>query len=301
MQQFQQNVIATYKHEGQAWLRALPRQLAQLQDKLHITLTSPFNSLTYHYVVGAQTQDGQAVVLKCGVPNPELRLEINALQFYEGQSSVRLIDSDADEGWMLMERICPGDVLTSIKDDDKRTRIAVEVMQRFWPSIQPHLHSFISIAAWLDGLKQFKAAYCEFLLSQRQINYAIDAASDLLTSQGEPVLLHGDLHHDNILKAERLPWLAIDPKGVIGEREYEYGALLRHPQPFIFNHDNPKALCKRRIDIITEMTGLYRQRLLLWAFVQAVLSVWWMIEDGVSGTKEMIRITQILYELYQRK
>lgn len=301
MQQLQQNVIATYKDKGRTWLQALPQQLIMLQDKLQITLRSPLNPLTYHYVVGAKIQAGNAVVLKCGVPNPGLTQEINALKFYNGQGAVHLIDANADEGWLLMERAHPGDVLASINGDDERTHIAVETMQHLWRPIESQSTSFNSIERGLHDLKKFKADQCNYLLSQRRIDYAIDAACDLLTSQAETVLLHGDLHHDNIIKAERKPWLTIDPKGVIGEREYEIGALLRNPRPFISKHANLKALCNRRIDIITEMTGFYRQRLLLWAFVQAVLSAWWTIEDGVTGIMEMVQVANVFYDLYREQ
>jgi len=301
VQKLQENVISTYKDKGRAWLQSLLGQLAMLEDRLQITLESPLNPLTYHYLAAAKTQNGDPVVLKCGVPTPEFSQEIAALKFYNGQGAVHLIDANADEGWLLIERCHPGVVLSSLNKDDERTRIAVEVMQHLWRPVGSLSTSFNAIETRLDGLKKFKANQSNYLLSQRRIDYAIDAAYDLLTSQSETVLLHGDLHHDNILRAEREPWLAIDPKGVIGEREYEMGALLRNPQSIISQHHNLKVLFKRRIDIITEMTGFYRKRLLLWSFVQAVLSAWWTIEDGVSGTTEMIRVAQVFYDLYQER
>ena len=93
-------------------------------------------------------------------------------------------------------------------------------------------------------------------------------------SQGEHVLRHGDLHHWYILSATRRPWLALDPKGVIGEREYEIGALLRHPNLDHFNRLDLKRLQARRIDILAETLELDRQRMMGWGLAQAILSAW---------------------------
>jgi len=95
----------------------------------------------------------------------------------------------------------------------------------------------------------------------------------------ESVLLHGDLHQDNILSAEREPWLAVDPKGVIGEPVFETGALLRNFWPDILSIPNPKSLMARRIDQLSAELGFDRERIYDWGFSQAVLSVLWSIED----------------------
>jgi streptomycin 6-kinase len=87
--------------------------------------------------------------------------------------------------------------------------------------------------------------------------------AELAASQGPRCLLHGDLHQTNILWDEQRGWLAIDPKGVIGEPAYEFGAALRNPDV---------GLADRRIHIIAERTGLDRERVAGWAYAQAVLS-----------------------------
>jgi streptomycin 6-kinase len=95
----------------------------------------------------------------------------------------------------------------------------------------------------------------------------------------ELVLLHGDLHQDNILSAGREPWLAVDPKGVIGEPVFEIGALLRNFLPDILSIPDPKLLMTRRIDQLSAELGFDRDRIHDWAFSQAVLSVLWSVED----------------------
>ncbi len=105
----------------------------------------------------------------------------------------------------------------------------------------------------------------------------------------EPVLLHGDLHHENILAAEREPWLAIDPKGLVGEPAYEVGAWLRNPMPQLLDMPQPGRILARRINQLAEELGFDRARLRDWGLAQAMLSAWWSMED--SGGLSIFSIT----------
>ena len=98
-------------------------------------------------------------------------------------------------------------------------------------------------------------------------------------TQREPALLHGDLHHYNVLSDRARGWCAIDPKGVVGELEYELGAALRNPI------DRP--ICSRQLDVVERrldqfglVLGIDVSRARGWCFAQAVLSAIWSIEDG---------------------
>jgi len=115
--------------------------------------------------------------------------------------------------------------------------------------------------------------------------------AELLASSGPPVVLHGDLHHGNILSATRAPWLAIDPKGVVGEAEYEAGALLANPSPEIAADP---AVASRRIAQLGDLLGFDRQRIRDWAFAQAVLRAWWGVEDRQSPNPGWLRIAETL-------
>ena len=117
--------------------------------------------------------------------------------------------------------------------------------------------------------------------SKQRLLKALDALA--LASMDTPVLLHGDLHHWNILSAERHPWIAIDPKGVVGEPAYEVGALLRNKVDARPGGPSPSAIVRRRVDILSEELGIHRDRLLGWGLAQAILSAWWDIEDGTGN------------------
>jgi streptomycin 6-kinase len=108
------------------------------------------------------------------------------------------------------------------------------------------------------------------------------------------LILHGDLHHFNILSAEREPWLAIDPKGVVGEAAYEAGALLRNPLEDMSQYPH---ILKRRIAILSEMLDIDCQRILGWAVAQAVLSAWWSYEDHGQGWEPGVALAETLNNL----
>jgi streptomycin 6-kinase len=127
---------------------------------------------------------------------------------------------------------------------------------------------------------------------------ALRLHDELIASSAAPVVLHGDLHHWNILAAERAPWLALDPKGVVGEPAYEIGALLRNPIHDIAHWPNARRVLARRVDQFAETLGFDRQRLIGWGIAQAVLSACWDLEDSLlGGWQAWIGVADILAAL----
>jgi streptomycin 6-kinase len=246
-------------------------------------------------VAPATLANGDHVVFKCGVPNPELTTEIAALAHFNGAGIARLIKADAKIGWLLIERLEPGVMLSTLEDDEQATQIAVAVMQKLYKPIENN-SEFPGVEKWLAGLqrlyKLLSEKTCPF--PPKIVDHVKRLSQELVQSMGQRVLLHGDLHHYNILSGNREPWLAIDPKGVIGEREYEIGALMKNPMPRLMAARSLKDLFLRRIDLITEITGFDRSRIIGWSFVNAVLSAWWDFEIGNSDWQSLIRCAETL-------
>jgi streptomycin 6-kinase len=120
--------------------------------------------------------------------------------------------------------------------------------------------------------------------------------SELNSSMAKPVLLHGDLHHWNILSSDRGSWVVIDPKGVVGEPAYEAGALLRNPFPSLLKMPGLNQITSRRVDQLSQGLGFDRQRIIGWAFSQAVLSGWWSYEDNSQDWQEQLEIAELFLE-----
>jgi streptomycin 6-kinase len=287
----QQNILAF--EGGAAWLAQLPKLIALCEKRWQLRIESPFDELSYNYVTKAQTLDGQKVVLKLGVPNRELTTEIAALQHYGGRGAVRLIDSDAEWGVLLLERLQPGTMLVAEIDDEQATRIAATVMRALWRPA-PIDHAFPTVADWALGFGRYRNQFRNQAgpITEKWIDSAESIFAELLADSAEPILLHGDLHHYNILQAQRTPWLVIDPKGVIGEPAYEVGALLRNPLTGFFDQSNALQRLTRRVAIFEEMLGFDRKRILKWSLAQAVLSACWSVEDDGDPSFAIARATQ---------
>jgi streptomycin 6-kinase len=290
---FRNNVIGAFPN-GAAWLEALPELIAECASRWRLSIEEPFE-LSFSYVARARTADGQPVVLKIAVPNAELISGIQALQCYDGRGAVRLLEFDCGRGFLLMERLTPGKMLTSLKDEEHAARIAAGVMRALWRPLPPK-HPFPIVAQWADGLKKlrfrFDGGTGPFPL--RLVAMADSLFKDLLSSSEPPVLLHGDLHHFNVLSTERNGWLAIDPKGVSGERAYEAGAFLRNPSSAIFK--NPR-IQRMRTQILAEELGLDKDRILGWSVAQAVLSAWWSFEDSAGDWEAALACAEVLARL----
>lgn len=294
MSPFETQLRALYPDQAAAWLAALPTFLKSIETKLSIRIAAPFQNLIYHYVAPAISATGEALIFKCSISHKEMRTEIAALQHYDGQGCVRCIASDAEQGWLLLEACQPGIVLSALEDDEAATHHAIQVMQKLWQPT-PKKTSFPTIEYWLEGLSRMQQdPRAKDLISKRLMDYSIGLSQDLCASMRELVLLHGDLHHDNILSSSRAPYLAIDPKGLIGEREYECGALIRNPISKIRGMSGLPHFLKRRVDQIAAETNFDRKRIQQWSMVQAVLAAYWQIEDGGRNEDVWIQCAEAL-------
>ena len=287
-----------YGEAGQVWLERLPTLLNECARRWSLTLLPPFANLSYNYAAPAMQADGTAVVLKLGVPNKELTTEIEALRLYNGRGICRLLAADAEQGILLLERLNPGSMLSTIPEDETATLIAAQVMRQLWRPA-PLAHNFPTVARWANGLERLRAEFNGGTgpFPSKLVEQAERLFVELIASMAEPVLLHGDLHHFNILSAEREPWLAIDPKGVVGEPAYEIGALLRNPTEELMLDRQVQA---RRVDLLASELSVDRQRILGWGIAQAVLSAWWSYEDHGNSAASTLELAALLADLNEQ-
>ncbi|MGE5602293.1 MAG: aminoglycoside phosphotransferase family protein [Nitrososphaerales archaeon] len=290
-------VTGAWPDGGPAFLARLPSLIRSCEQRWDLRLFEPF-PLSYNYVAPGILTDGREVVVKLGVPNPELTTEIEALRRYDGRGAVRLIEADAGLGVLLMERVRPGSPLAELRDDDEATVIAAEVMRRLWQPL-PAQHPFPELRRWTRALRQYASRYpgSNRPLPRKMVDKAVGRLDELLVQPPESVLIHGDFHHWNVLRANREPWLAIDPKGVAAERAFDVGPLFYNPVPDVFGWPDLQRVTRRRLDLLSEQLGLDRQRLTACAFVAAVLSACWSIEDGDDGAPPVLLIAGILDEV----
>ena len=247
-----------------------------------MTVGRPF-SLSYNYVTAAKRADGSDVVLKIGVPNTELTSEIDALRLYAGQGAVHLIDSDVEKGMLLEERVVPGSMLAEFGDDEQATEIAAVLMRGLWRPV-PEPNRFIRLRDWFDGLRTMRRTFGGGTgpFPKKMVETVEGLLVEFFAEAEPPVILHGDFHHYNVLRAGTA-WQVIDPKGVVGPRGYEVGPLLINPFPHFLRGTDAKRRTERRVAILSERLGFERARILGWALSHAMLSSWWHSEGDETG------------------
>jgi len=296
---FIKNVHDSFDEEGLQFIVDLPKLMDEACQRWGLSDIRPVSNLSYNFVAFAK-RGKEEVMLKIGVPNPELTSEMEALKLFNGEGACRLLEYDEERGFLLLERLNPGTMLSELADDDQRTYIAMDVMQKTILSrgAISSLNKFIKLTFWFDALKkirpQFNGGTGPF---PKKLLEQVEAFISEVWKDGHPdLLLHGDFHHFNILLSER-GWLVIDPKGVIGPAGYEIGPLMINPWNSISDRTNFKAQAERRVDIISERLGWERESIINWAMAHAVLSSWWDLQPDGTGGEYPLRCAKIFSEI----
>lgn len=219
-------------------------------------------------------QGDRPIVLKCRRPD-DLPKEARALNAFKSYGAVEVLAQQP--GALLMERAEPGTSLKSYfpDQDEQSVKIACEVMEKLHQAPVPAKGAFPHIRDWLATLDK------EWDMPVDSMKLARTWRDDLLATAGPDVLLHGDLHHENILKNGD-NWVVIDPKGVIGERAYEVCAFIRNPIPELLAQEDARFIIQHRIQAFSKMLNIDEKRICQWCFVQAVLCWVWSLEDGLD-------------------
>ncbi len=215
--------------------------------------------------------DGTQAVLKVQKPHRESEHEAAALELWDGDGAIVLLDQDPEEHVLLLERCIPGTPLSEI-GQEAALDVFVELLPRLWKPAGEPFRPLADEAAW----------WAEYLPGQdwgsdrELLDAALEALRDLPGTQGEQVLVNQDLHADNVLAARREPWLVIDPKPLAGEREFAVAPIVRSSE---LGHSKRDVLY--RFDRLTSELGLDRERARGWTIAQTVA---WASDSDYSTT-----------------
>lgn len=256
---------------GRAWLANLPRLVAETVEQWSLTVGEPFQNGHAALVMPARTADGTEAVLKIGFPDPDGDNAAVALECWAGNGAVRLYAQDRARRAMIVERCRPGTQLTEL-DNDAGMAVLIGLLPRLLVSSGPPIRALADEAAVLaESLpREWEGAGRPF--ERSLVDLAVDLLRTLPRSQGEPVLLHQDLHADNVLRAEREPWLVIDPVPLLGEREFQAAPIVRGGE---LGHS--RRLVRRRLDMLTAELGWDRERARGWTIAHTLA---WGFENG---------------------
>jgi streptomycin 6-kinase len=278
---------------GLRWIEGLAGLAREVSRRWDLTLDPPFINGLADYTAPVRRQDGSRVALKLCYLDAEFVSQAAALRAFAGRAAVRLLDADLVNGALLLERLKPGESLSTLGNDTAAMHEAAEIMRQLWQAPLEGF-DFLDLDPWIidacapDRLPETKR-------SLPWIARALARAREVIGASTVRRLLHGDLHQDNILSSQR-GWLAIDPKGIAGDPAWELA-------PLLFNDlgsagDGWRALVRRRIDQLCEELSLDREPAYALAAARALQCRYWSLRDNSEPGDAIIeRALQVGEEL----
>lgn len=300
---FQDTIKTILNEKGKVWLSKFPTFIGYCSDKWKLKDIKPFDNLSYSFVASAYSlYYGTPVVLKLMPDQKDLLNEQKALQYYNGNGCAKLLDSEIEKGALLIESISPGNSLNVFfpNDDSKATYITIDLIKQLHSTPLLKANDYPTIDQWLALLDDFKHPD----IPKDSFKKAQALSKTLLNSQGDLYLLHGDLHHQNILLKDNQEWIAIDPKGIVGELAFEVGAYLRNPLPHLLENENAVEIIYNRIHLFAKGLKTDYERIVNWGYIQSILTTCWAIEDNqknVGDFLKMIKLFEKIKMLYSNK
>ena len=269
---FAQNIIQQHGQAGQIWLNEIPQHIEELKKLWGLSDVIHFENLTYNYVAHAM-QGTTPVVIKMAINPKDAAKELETLKAFQGHSAVNIL-AHTDTA-MLLQAANGGSAFT-INNYNRKTSnqkivaIANELHKAKIPAGHPFTH-----------LKDVLAPFDNppIGIDQKYIDKAKRFRDELLATAPPDVLLHGDLHYDNIL-SHNSEYLIIDPKGYIGDPAYEFAAYIANPYFELLIQPNYLETIQDIITMISMYSGINEKRLYKWFFVYCVIVQVWLIEDG---------------------
>lgn len=278
---FRASIHRFFGEEGDGWFLPLGDLLQSCILKWNLRECQVADNLSVNLICYAVSPVYGPVVLKIGFPHPEFYSELAALSLYHGRNVCTLYDADLELGAMLLARIVPGYNLKALPDANDRLEIAVEVISNLPVPIQPNL----SIPTFADWIKRaFTRVRKEHKVSHKTL-YFVDEAErlfyEITALESAQMLLHGDLHHENILFSATGHWVVIDPKGVTGIPSLETGRFIQNALWLIDDTQKPQALD----DMVSAFSAAFQQpkrTIAACALIDCVLSRCWTFEEYLT-------------------
>lgn len=267
---------------GDDWLDHLPTQLAELAAAWDLVADGPVWHGVCAVVIPCH-RDGEPVVLKVSWPHEEARLEHLALQNWGGRGAVRLLAADPARWAMLLEPLLHDRNLDDIGLLDA-CEVIGDLMRRLDRPATPQFTTLSDeVDRWIPVCRNGSP-----LVPRRMTEQAASLLADL-RADCDGRLIHQDLHFQNVLAAEREPWLAIDPKPLSGEWAFGVAPALWNRWDEATSAYNLRTHLRLRLGIITEAAGIDEDRALAWSFVRLVTNAIWEAQDPQPGQPELSR------------
>jgi streptomycin 6-kinase len=275
---FKRTIINVHKEKGIEWLSNLDHLIEECEQRWKLKIGEHYK-LSYNFAAPVIMADGTEAVLKLSVPSGESKGEAYALEQLKGPGVVKVFEADVEKGILLLEKVSPGATLARVEDDEEAAGIAANLMNSLWVPA-PYSSDLPGMEGRHQSLQRILRENPEGLgpITASMLNEANAIFAENIRNTTAYFLLHGDLHHYNILDSGRNGWVIIDPKGLIGEREYDVIQYLLNRLP----ETGAESVISRRIDLFAEKVGLKREKLISWGYAHSILSASWSWEENNS-------------------
>jgi len=265
------------------WVEGLPRRLDGLLEEWELASDGGSMHGYCSIVVPVRTSDAEPAVLKVAFDvDEESEHEPLALRHWGGRGAVRLLRADPHRRAMLLERLHPED-LTTVSDVE-----ACEVVAALYPRL--HLPALPQLRTITSYVERWAAALARMPrnapIPRRMVQQALALAHDLVTDPASTgVIVHGDLHYENVLASDREPWLVIDPKPMSGDPHFELAPMLWNRMQEL--GDRVRTGVRRRFHTLLDAAGLDEARARDWVIVRMVLNAHWAVEDAHRADRDL--------------
>jgi streptomycin 6-kinase len=235
---------------------------------------------------------GDVAVLKVSFPHPGNVHEPDAFEVWGGRGAALLHERDDERFAMVLERAHSA-TLAEAEHGDELVTVAGRISRRLAVPAPPGLPRLREQAgAWEEELSK-DAGELTHTLPRHVVDAAVATVRELGRVQPD-ILIHGDLHARNILRADREPWLAIDPKGYAGDPAYDGGTLLKVHALTLREADDPRTAVHRSLDVFAEAAELDRERVRRWAQLLTVQAVFWGRRRGFRRARRGSQLDQLI-------
>jgi streptomycin 6-kinase len=269
-------VVASRGADWAGWLDRLPRLTRDLLDEweLRVDGTAAYGNCAL--VVPVLTADGQRAVLKVQFPHWEAETEHLALRAWAGNGAVQLLRADPRRFALLLERLEPRD-LTTIDALDA-CEIVGGTYKRLHVPAGPQFRTLSGeLKRWVDRMRALPASAP---VPHRYVEQAISLAEDFIADPAtDGRLIHTDLHYENMLAADREPWLVIDPKPLSGDPHFEVAPLIWNRWDEVTTSQDVRFAVRQRFWTAIDAAGFDEDRARNWVIVRQMLNVLWTLES----------------------
>ena len=286
---FVDNIKEIYPETGNQWLLDLPNQLKKLAEDWHFEFDSVMPELSYSFVARVNFHDKKAII-KIAPPEQSLAKETLCLSCFQ-KDSPEIFHFDENVNAVLMEYIYPGKSLKNLVrngQDDRATQIISKVIRELRFQTLPTKHSFKHMSELAKDLDILHGHFDKNFLDK-----AIRLFNEMTIDRSNDIVLHGDLHHDNILSSND-DWKIIDPHGYIGDPAAEVGAMIRNPYDCFPDYKPLEKILTRRLSILNDELPYDFDRIKAWCYCITVLSVAWTYEDFKKVTSSDVELIHAL-------